>query len=215
MGGDFDKSGGEEQNDVLGLRDAVRSTKQELSNKLDLLVQELSDEMKIIEKVSSAIYKGQSSVSISFPKKWRENSVDTSLSGKITHSLVVEKIVEKIKKENLYVSVIRKKIGGCCNNPTEWRNSFKKRFCLLCNGKWERRMCGNVGRGGKRNGSVCCDDIKNAKIYKVWKGDERIEEWEVSGRELYLIQCINCNTKYLPLSSFFVFDKLKLSDLDS
>jgi len=231
MGGDFDKSG---PGLGLGLRKAIKKAvakkkaaeekkktedkeaKKKAEDELNLLVQKLFDEMKIIGKVSLVVSKGHSSVMIPFPNEWRERSVDTRLSGKITHSLVVEHMVKKIKEENLGVLVIRKEINGCCNKPEAaiqgWWNEW---VCRHCNGVWELDTSWEKDAFLRAGKSPCCRHIRKAtKCY----GDGRAVSWDlgfqVHREELYFAttQCSNCDRRYLAKS--FEFDKLKLSVLD-
>jgi hypothetical protein len=133
MGGDFDK-GGPSLGLGLGLREAIKkavakkkaaeekkkaeekAAKKKTEDELNLCVESLFDEMKIIENVSLAVFEGHSSVTIEFPWDWQGRFENGAI---ITPSLVVEHMVKKIKEENLGVLVQR-------NPHAEQGNDFYK-----------------------------------------------------------------------------------------
>jgi hypothetical protein len=229
MGGDFDKGG---PGLGLGLRKAIKkaaakkqvedkAAKKQAEEELNLLVQKLFNQMKIIEKVSLAVFKGQSSVMIPFPNEWRKISVDTRLSGKITHSLVVENMVEKIKEENLGVSVIRNRSVGCCNKSRQIKGRGEDSalwHCRHCDGVWELDTSWEKEAFLREGKDPCCIHIKARKCYGngravMWESGFQVHRGELySGSTLKSGDCVTCGKRF---KEGFAFDKLKLSKLNS
>jgi hypothetical protein len=113
MGGDdFQKRGS-----GLGLRDAISKSRDNHKKAAEKRALELFMEMDIIEKVTSAIDEGNSSVWIPFPSLVQNRSPDNRYSGEVLWSDVVKSFSSMIEEEVESLEIKLGPFGGCCISP--------------------------------------------------------------------------------------------------
>ena len=115
----------------LGLRDAISNARQNNQNLAEKRALELFKEMNIIDKVTSAINSGSSSVTISFPATVKKKKPDDRFVGEEHWEDVMDYFVSLFKGEVDEITIITELLaGGCCKKP--WEESGTRTNCRNC-----------------------------------------------------------------------------------
>ena len=101
----------------LGLRDAISNARQNNKNLAEERALELFKEMKIIDKVTTAINSGRNSVKISFPASVKKKRPHILFVGEVKWSDVIDSFSSMIREEIDELQIITAAGGGCCRKP--------------------------------------------------------------------------------------------------
>ena len=121
----------------LGLRDAISNARQNNQKLAEERALELFKEMKIIDKVTSAINSGSSSVTISFPASVKKKRPHMLFVGEVKWSDVIDSFSSMIREEIDELQINTAGGGGCCKEPgchtyPENRRRHLKYECYNC-----------------------------------------------------------------------------------
>lgn len=134
MGGDNfnkssdDKNSGQEYS-LLGIRAAISQRLDHHQDTLESVVKNLTESMKVMEKIIQSLDAGEQSLNIPFPKGL---APDRKVIGKYNWSHVADRLVALILSEGIRAKYTTSKAGGCCASPALHIEEPMKKMLSRC-----------------------------------------------------------------------------------